>query len=194
MSCRPPRMSPANRYPSMVVVIVRVTMSVATMHMIVTVMIVVMVIMMMIAIAMPDHVGAAFRVERRLDRGNPCAEILQQRLDAVLPAHPQPIRQDLDRDVAVAEMPGQPRERSEIRGARFQQRLGLGDDLDQTSVVELDRVAHAQRDRLGEIEIDLGSLDAHQPGAPGAALLEIEDDAVDRALGIDLPGGDDGGG
>ena len=54
--------------------------------------------------------------------------------------------------MAVAEMPGEPRERGKIGGARLDQRLGLGHDLDQLAVVEHQRVVGAQPHRLGQIE------------------------------------------
>ena len=116
------------------------------------------------------RVGAAFRLERRVDRNELRAEALQQRLDRRIALEPQPPLQHLHRHVTVAEMPGQPRQRRKVGGARLDQRLGLGHHLDQAAVVEHQRVVGAKPHRLGEIELDAGAFDAEQEALLRLAL------------------------
>ena len=147
--------------------------------MIVAVMMIVIVVMVMVVIARRRGIGAALRLERRFDGDDLRAEALQQRLDRRIALEPQPALQHLHRHMTVAEMPGEPRQRRQIGGARLDQRLGLRHDLDQPAVVEHQRVVGAQPHRLGEIELDAGALDAEQEALLRLALRMGQDERVD---------------
>ena len=54
--------------------------------------------------------------------------------------------------MAVAEMPGDPNQMLRIVAANFGQRLRRRDHLDQPAIVEHQRVAAAQRDRVFQVE------------------------------------------
>ena len=60
------------------------------------------------------------------------------------------------------------------------QRLGRAGDQHHRAVVEHQAVAVAQRDRLGEVEQQLGAALAGEHDAPAVAVAGIEHDAVAR--------------
>src|SRR5438270_5245506 len=64
--------------------------------------------MRMAMIVAGANVGAAFRIERRLDLKHLGTEVLHHILDHVITANSQILACDLDRQVPVAEMPGDP--------------------------------------------------------------------------------------
>jgi hypothetical protein len=164
----------------MIVVIVAMVM-VITM---IVVMMIVIVTVIVVVVMMPvtrRHVGAAYGVERRLDRHDLGAETCEERLDRRIAPHAQTVGEELDRNVTVAEMPREARERGEVLGASLDQRLRLGDDFDEIAVVELEQIAGAQRDRLGEIEREVCSLHASHAAARRPALFGREDQRIDDA-------------
>jgi hypothetical protein len=136
------------------------------------------------------HVRAAFRIERGLDGDHLGAEAREQRLDRGIAPHAQPVGEELHRHVTVAEMPGKPRQGREIMRARLDQRLRLGDHLDQGAVVEREQIAHAQRNGSVEIELATRPLDPGYRPARGATALEIENDRIDD-MTVARPGGGD---
>ena len=81
----------------------------------------VMIVAVMIAavrMAAVLFVGALLRIEWRLDRRQAGAEPAQHVLDHVVAANAQPIADDLHVDVAVADVPGEPRQLVSIRRRR----------------------------------------------------------------------------
>ena len=117
-------------------------------------MVVAMVVVMIVAVRMRRCIGAALRLERRLDTDKLGAERLEQVLDARLGAHPNAIGKQLRRHMAVAEMPGKPRERGQVRRARLEQRLGRRHHFDEAAVVEQKHVVGAQPRRMREIDLE----------------------------------------
>src|SRR5258708_11309597 len=89
-------------------------------------------------------IGAAFGVERRLDLDHARAEPLHHRLDDVIAPDPQTPCRDLRRQMAVAEMPGDPHQMLRIGPSDLDQRLRRGDHLDQPAILQYQRVAAAQ--------------------------------------------------
>ena len=158
----------------MMIVVVRVIMAMS--------MIVAMSVVVTMVLRRRD-IGAAFRIERRLDGDNARAEALEQGSQGRVAAQADATAEDLHRHMAVAEMPGEPRQRHRIGGARLDQRLGLGHDLDHAPVGEQQAIAHAQGDRLGEIELAAGPLDADHDTALYAAPGRIKNDGIDRSGG-----------
>jgi hypothetical protein len=147
------------------------------------VVVVIMMVVMVLMIIARHGIGATFGLERRLDRHDLCAKRLQERLDRRILAHAQAFRFHLDRHMAVAKMPGEPRQDRGISGARFEQRLGLGHDFDQTAVIQREHVVGAQPYRFGEIKFDAGSVDAEHKSTLGLALRKRKDQRVDRTRG-----------
>jgi hypothetical protein len=65
-------------------------------------------------------IGAAFGIERRLDLDYPGAKAFHHRLDDVIAPDPQAFRHDLRRQMAVAEMPGDPNQVLRVLPANFE--------------------------------------------------------------------------
>jgi hypothetical protein len=175
----------------MMVVIVPVTV------MVVAVVMIVMAMTMAVIVAGRRHageVGAAFRIEGRGHRRHPGAEALQHILDHVVAAQAQPVRQDLDIEVPVAEMPGEAGKFRGVLRLHLGQGFGFGHDLDDAAVFQDDPVIHAQRDDVGEVEQDLAAPDRVQHGAALVAAIEVEDDGIDDGGLVIGAGGGDGTG
>ena len=92
---------------------------------------------------------------------------------------PDAVGQHLHRHVAVAEMPGKPRERVEIGGARLDQRLRRGDDLDQRAILEHQAIVGIKPRRRVQVDVDRDALDGGDADLAGAALGVVENDGVD---------------
>jgi hypothetical protein len=171
------------------VILMRVILAV---RMIMTVTVVVMrVTMIMVIVRGLRRIGAAFRIERSIDRGQPRTELAEHRLQRGVSAHAQAIVEHLHRRVAVAEMPGQPGEMCQVVAADLDQRLGLDHHIDQAAVVQLERIAHAQHHRLGQHHADERAVDAGEVRGLHAALIAAENDAVDAGRAIAPAGSDD---
>jgi len=143
----------------------------------------VVVAMIMMVIMRLRIVGAAFGLERRVDRDHLGAERCEQFFDRRIALHPQPLLQDLHRHMPVAEMPGEPRQRRKVGGARLDQRFGLSDDLDQRAVIEHQRVIGAKPYVFGEIELDAGAFDAEREALLRLPLRMRQDQRVDDGSG-----------
>ncbi|MDB5609150.1 MAG: hypothetical protein JWP25_6050 [Bradyrhizobium sp.] len=88
-------------------------------------------------------IGAAFGIERRFDLDDASAQPLHHRLDDVIAPDPQALGHDLRRQMAIAEMPGNPNKMLQVGAANFDQQLRRRDDLDQPAIVQHQRVAAA---------------------------------------------------
>lgn len=187
--------------PVMMIMVIMIVMMIVAMPMMIVMAVIVamvmagMVVMVMVAmvIVMRGRVGAAFGIEGRLDRHHLGAETAQQRLDRRILAQAQAVRHHLDLDVAVAEMPGEPRQRGQVGGARLEQRLGLGDDVDGAAVLEHQEIAAAQPHGLGQCKLDLRAVHADERSALRVARLGGQDDRIDRIVGAGAGGGNRGG-
>ena len=95
------------------------------------------------------------------------------------------MRPRLDRggQMAVAEMPGEPRQMVRIARANYEQRLGPGAHLDDAPVLQHEAIALAQDRRFGKIE------EEHQPAlalhgeAAAMAIVVGEHDAIGGRAG-----------
>ena len=125
-------------------------------------------------------IGAAFGIERRLDLDHARAEPLHHRLDDVIAPDPQALGHDLRRQVAVAEMPGDPDQMVRVGTPNLEQRLRRRHDFDQTSIVEHQRVATAQRDRVFQIEQKFKPARAGHRHPPPVTVVEVEHDGIGR--------------
>src|ERR1700742_1739902 len=68
-------------------------------------------------------IGAAFGIERRLDLDDARAETLHHCLDHMVAPDPQALGHDLGRQMAIAEMPGNPNQMQRGDAAGLDQRL-----------------------------------------------------------------------
>ncbi len=135
-------------------------------------------------------VGAALRVERRHDRGHGCAEAADHLLDDVVAADAQPVAEQLGRQVAVAEVPGDAQQIGRIGGRDLDKRLKRGADGDDAPVLQDQPVAVAQRHRLRQVEQELEPAGGGHRHAAAVALVIVEHHMVGRFAGP-LAGGND---
>src|SRR5665213_3008035 len=68
-------------------------------------------------------IGAAFRIKRRFDLDHPRAQSLHHCFDDVIAPNPQPLADNLGRQMAVAEMPGDPDQMMRVGDANLDQRF-----------------------------------------------------------------------
>ena len=165
-------------------VIVRATMMV----------VVVMRMIMIVTLHRRRRVSATFRFERRINHDHFGAKRRQQNLDRRFTLGPNPIGQQLDLDMPVAEMPGQPGQRGNVGGPRLNQRFGRGDDLDQVAIVEHQKVVGAQSNWAMQIEVDGRAFGADHRPLRRATLRIVENDGVRRGPAMAVVGGDNAGG
>jgi hypothetical protein len=144
-----------------------------------------------VAVVVMMVVGAALGIKRRFDRRKPRAETAQHILDDVIAADAQPLAYELDVDVTIADMPGEPRQIVSSGGADFDQRLGPADHPDDGAVFEHKAVAVPQRGGVRKIEQEFRAALAAQHHAPAVALVRIKLDRIDGALLIPMSGGFD---
>ena len=133
-------------------------------------------------VGMYGRISAAFRVERRLDFRDARAEPLHHFLDDMVASDPQSFAHDLRRQMTIAEMPGQANQMKRIAAANFKQRFRRGHDFDQTSVLQHQRVAAAQRYRSFEVEQKRESACPRHRHPPPMAIVEIEHDGIGPRL------------
>jgi hypothetical protein len=173
----------------LVVRVIGVAMIVVVMMIVVVVVPVIMVVMRVIMAvvvsvwraALGLGVGAAFGIERRLERDYPGAKTLDHRLDDLVPADAERLCQNLGRQVAVAEVPGDAGQGERVGGPDFRQRFGLGDHLNHAPVLEPQTVAAAQHCRFGEVEQEFEPADAGHGDATTIACIEVEHDCIRRS-------------
>ena len=82
--------------------------------------------------------------------------------------------------MAIAQVPGKPRQRRKIGRANLDQRLRLGDHLDHAATVEQQRVIGAQSHRVRKIELDTSAFDAEQEALLRPALGMRKNERVDH--------------
>jgi hypothetical protein len=161
---------------SMIVVVV------VTMMMTVIMRRMVMAVRVIFGMRMRCRIGTAFGIERRLDLDDAGAEPRNHRLDDVVTADAQALGHDLRRQMAIAEMPGDPHQMKRIGAADFHQRLGRGDHLDQAAVFQHQRIAAAQRDGVFEVEQEFEPARPCHRHPPPVPVVEIEHDGIGCGL------------
>jgi hypothetical protein len=163
-----------------IVVVMRMVVVVAGVPMIVIVP-VVMIVAVGLRAALGLHIGAAFGIERRLERDYPGAKTLDHRLDDLVPADAQRLWRYFSRQMAVAEVPSDAGQDQRVGGSDFRQRFGLGDHLNHAPVLEPQPVAAAQHCRFGEVEQEFEPADAGHGDATAIACIEVEHDCIRRS-------------
>jgi hypothetical protein len=136
--------------------------------MIVTVMVVV--IMVMVMRFWLRLIGAAFRLEWRLDHCYFGVERRQQVFDFGITAHPDPVRQQLGLDMPIAEVPGDARQRGQVARAGLDQRLRRRYDFDASAILKHQQIVSAQPHPAVQFNIDGLAFGAYDPAFADAAL------------------------
>jgi hypothetical protein len=127
-------------------------------------------------------IGAAFGIERRFDLDHPRTQPLHHRLDDVIAPDPQAFADDLGRQMAVAEMPGNPDQMMRVGDADLEQRFRRRDHLDQPAIVEHQRIAAAQCDGIFEVEQEFQPPRRRHRHSPPVTIVEIEHDRIGGRL------------
>ena len=173
---------------SMIAMLKRVPMVV--MPVIMTGMLVVGVIVM----AMAAGIGSLLGPEGARDLGRGAALAAHHLGEHVVVLDIDRVLGDLGRGVAVAHMPGDAHQPQRVFGADLQQVLHRRANRDETAVVEAQRVALVQHCGLVEVEHHLDPAFGAQHRAAALAILMVEGDDVEDAIGLDGGLADDGGG
>eukprot|EP01036_Dinobryon_divergens_P007108 gene7107-9463_t len=134
--------------------------------------------MAMAGIVIVLAVGAALRVERHAHLAHVGAQPLQHVDDDVIVANQDAVAVDLGRQVAVAEMPGQPRERRGVAAAHLDEILVRGLDLDIAALLQLQAIALVQHHGLDKVQQEVETAIAQDAQAPAVAIVEQEGDGV----------------
>jgi hypothetical protein len=137
-----------------------------------------MAVRMIVRMRVRSGIGAAFGIERRLDLDDAGAKSGHHRFDNMVAANPQAFRHDLGRQMAIAEMPGDPHQMQRVGAADFRQRLRSGDHLDQAAVLQHQGIATAQCDGVLEVEQEFEPARARHRHPPPVPVVEIEHDGV----------------
>jgi hypothetical protein len=127
-------------------------------------------------------VGATLGIERRFDLDHPRAQSLDHRLNHVVTADSQGACSDLRRQMAIAEMPGDADQMLRVVTSDFQKRLGRGHDFDQAAILEHQRVAATQGDRIFKVEQEFKSARARHRHSPAVTVVKIKHDRIGRRL------------
>jgi hypothetical protein len=172
----------------MIVVAMLVVVMVIVIAMMMVVRVIIMVMMAVVAMIVRDMIVSRLRIrpalgiERRLDLDDAGAQPLHHRLDDMIAPDAQTLRHDLGRQMAVAEMPGDPDQMQRIGAADLDQRLGGRDHLDQPVILQHQRVAAAQRDGILQIEQEFQPARPRHRHPPPVPVVEIEHDGIGRGL------------
>ena len=137
-------------------------------------------------------VGAVLGIERRFDRRKARAEPAQHVLDHVVAADAQAVADDLNVDVAIADVPGEPRQLAAVGRGDLDERLRPAGDAHDRAVVEHKAVAVAQRCGLRQIEQKFCAALTAQHHPPAMTLMRVERNRIDGAPLIPVSGGFDG--
>ncbi len=148
----------------LVIMSVIVTLGMLVIMPVVVTMMVVTVVMVMMIMGMSRRglISPAFRLKWRVYGDDLRTGAGQPLLDDSVALQPQLAFENLHRHVAVAEVPGKPRKRRQIGSTHFDQRLGLGHDLDQPAVVKHQRVIGPQPHHFRQVKFDAGAFDAEK--------------------------------
>jgi hypothetical protein len=141
-------------------------------------MLVVGVCIVVIVVVARRSIGAALRIEWRLDLDNASAELRRHfRYDVIAP-DAQRFCQHLRRQVPVSQMPSNAGEMERIVAADFQQGFRRSDDFDQPSVFQHQHVAAAQPGCHWQIEQKAKPFCRCHGKAAAVPIIVIEHDAI----------------
>ena len=179
------------------IVVVIMTVVVIAMAVIVVMMSVIVPRVVMTCLAVPfmrrNGIGAAFRLKRRFDHDQFCAERRKQALDRAIAPRAHTVGQHLHRHVTVAEMPGEPRQAGYVRHADLDQRFRRRHDFHQVAIVENKNIVGAQQHRLMQIDVDDTTFGPGDRQLLRVALRIVQDHGVGDWPVVAVAGGNDAG-
>jgi hypothetical protein len=134
---------------------------------------VVIVVIVVVVMLVAAGIGAGFGVERGLDVVDMAAEPFDHFLDDMVGAQADALAEQLDGQVAVAEVPGDAHEFALVVGVDLEKFLGAGDDADDAAIKQAQPVAMAQADGGREIEQNVFAPVSAQHDASAMAPVEV---------------------
>ncbi len=123
-------------------------------------------------------VSAALGIKRRGDFQHLGAELADHVSHYMIAADAQRMRQELRRQMPVAEMPSNAGEMPCIGAADLQKRLGRGNHFNKPAVLEYQRIAVAQFDRNGKIKQEGRAPCSGHRHSAAMAIVVAEYDAI----------------
>jgi hypothetical protein len=136
----------------------------------------------MMVMMMPRRplIRSRLRIEGCLDRLDMTAESFDHLLDHMVGADTDPIAEQLDGKVAVAQMPCDPHKLALVMRVDFQQWLGPRAHADDPTAIQRQAIAVAQTDGLWEVEQNLVPRLSHQDDTAAVAAVEVDQDFIRR--------------
>ena len=139
-------------------------------------------VMMAVTVIMPLHrtvtVGAALRLEGRVDQRDLGAQPFDHVDDHVIRTDTQAVAHDLCRQMAVAEMPGHAHQFGLVRAGDLGEAFSGGLDGDDAPILELQAFTMHQQPRFGQVEEEPRPRDPRERDPTAEAPIVVEDDAV----------------
>jgi len=145
--------------------------------------IVTIVVVMMVMVVTPG-IRTGFRIERCGDRGDAPAEPAHHLGDHMVLTDPKPVAAELGRQVAIAEMPGDPHESGRIGRRDLEERLGSGTDADARAVLAEQRIALAKPMCTRQVEQHGGAARGGEANTATVPTVMVEHHGV---VGLALP-------
>ena len=134
----------------------------------------------MVSMAMPVAIGAAFRLEWFSGFVDGCSELAQHVGDDVVRPDQQSFSLDLERDVAIANVPSQAGVMGSVTAADREELLGQGANLDDRVIVEQEAITIMEPDRFRQVEQKGCSVIADHGEPPATSCFVIEGHGVER--------------
>lgn len=156
-------------------------MGVAVVIMVAVIMMMVLMIVVLVIVVRMHYarrISPAFWLKRSFNPGDFPAQRLDQGGKRFIALQSQPGGEKLDRNVPIAQRPGNARESREI-GPNLEQCLGCCDYFDDIAVVQQQAVVGLQGDRIRETEFDPRALAPNHHGSGIAPVRGRQDQRVD---------------
>jgi len=125
-------------------------------------------------------VGSGFGIEWRIDRFDVTAEAFDHVPDDMVGTDPDPVAEQLYRQMTIAEMPGDADKFPVVMTVNFQQRLGPRADLDDPAFFKSEPIAIAQPHRLRKVDQQLLTRLRRQNDTAAMAAIEIDQHLIYR--------------
>jgi hypothetical protein len=140
-----------------------------------------MIVVVIVVVTGAGGIGSGFGIEWRIDRLDMAAKALDHFLDDMVGTDPDPVAEQLHRQMPIAEMPGDADQFAVVVTVNLQQRLGPRADLDDPAAFKSESVAIAQPHRLGKVNQQLPSRLSRQNDPAAMTAIEIDQHLIDWA-------------
>ena len=149
---------------------------------------VIVVVIMAVTVTVAMIVSAVLRIERHFDDRKPRTQAAEHVLDHVIASDAEAVAGDLHVDVAIADVPGEPRQFVGACGGDFDERFGPSDDAHDSAILQHKSVAVMQGNRLWEVEQKRRPTLAGQNDPAAMPVMGVEHDRIDGAGVIPVAG------